>query len=218
MSDPLISPRFLFRFSVPCRYCDPLWTDQGAPLGEAYRLASFAELDQRGAAPDFRAAWSEAGLAFRLEVHGKEQPPWCRAARPADSDGLQIWIDTRNVQNVHRAGRFCHRFFFLPAGDGKELAQPVAGVLPIHRARAPHGPISAGQLKVFSQERSDGYVLHALVAAEALTGFDPSEHPALGFTYAVMDRELGEQTYGPGSPMPYQEDPALWSTLELVQQ
>ena len=54
------------------------------------------------------------------------------------------------------------------------------------------------------------------MTAEALTGFDPQEHPRLGFTYAVVDRELGEQTLGVGSPMPYQEDPSLWATLELV--
>ena len=50
---------------------------------------------------------------------------------------------------------------------------------------------------------------------KAITGFDPQEHPRLGFTYAVIDRELGEQTLTVGSPMPYQEDPSLWATLEL---
>lgn len=216
MPEPLVSPRFLFHFTAPCRYCDPLWTDKGAPLGEAYRLPSLAELDERVAAPDFRAAWSESGLAFRLEVHGKKQPSWCRATQPAESDGLQIWIDTRNVQNVHRASRFCHRLFFLPAGDGRGFAQPAAGVLPINRTRTPHSPIEADQLAVLSQKTADGYILHAHIAAEALTGFDPVDHPALGFTYAVMDHELGEHTFGPGSPMPYQEDPSLWATLELV--
>ena len=29
-----------------------------------------------------------------------------------------VWIDTRNTQNIHRAGRFCHRFAFLPVGAG----------------------------------------------------------------------------------------------------
>ena len=52
--------------------------------------------------------------------------------------------------------------------------------------------------------------------AEALTGFDPQEHPRLGFTYAVMDRELGKQTFNIGAGMPFDEDPGLWATLELV--
>ncbi|MBN1589352.1 MAG: hypothetical protein JW888_07550 [Pirellulales bacterium] len=216
MNEPLVSPRFLFRFSVPCRHCDPLWTAKGASLDKNCVLPSFAELEQPGAAPELRAGWSHSGLAFRLEVRGKRQAPWCRAEGPADSDGLQIWLDTRDVKNVHRAGRFCHRLFFLPAGGGQGFTEPAAGVLPIHRARALHGPIDESQLKVLSRKRADGYVLDAFVAADALTGFDPEEHSRLGFFYAVMDRELGEQTFGAGNPMPYPQDPSLWATLELT--
>ena len=191
MTDALVSPRFLFRFSVPCRYCDPLWTTKGAALGEEHVLPSFSELEQPGAAPEVRAGWSHLGLAFRVEVRGKRQAPWCRAERPEDSDGLQIWLDTRDVKSVHRTGRFCHRLFFLPAGAGRGLTKPVAGVLPIHRARAVHGPIRENQLKVLSRNprgAGRGYVLDAFVAADALTGFDPGEHTRLGFTYAVLWR------------------------------
>jgi len=216
MSDALISPRLLFHFSMPCRYGDPLWTTKGAALGEEHVIASFSQLEQPGASPEMRVGWSRLGLAFRLEVRGKRQAPWCRAERPEDSDGLQLWLDTRDVKNVHRAGRFCHRLFFLPAGAGRGFTRPVAGVLPIPRARAPHGPIHENQLKVLCSDRSDGYVLDAFIAADALTGFDPDEHTRLGFTYAVMDRELGEHTLGVGGPMPYQQDPSLWTTLELI--
>ena len=243
VTDPLLPTRFLFCFSVPCRYRDPLWPDDAQPLGEAYRLIGLGELEERAAWADVRAAWSEAGLAFHVRVQGKRQPPWCRASRPEDSDCLQIWIDTRDVHNVHRAGRFCHRFIFLPGGaaekkgtgpigrdqpsvgarppgathqlDLSPFSQPVAEALPINRARELPPPIRPGLLKARCEKRVDGYILEALIPAEALTGFDPTEHPSLGFTYAVIDRELGEQTFGVGSPMPYQEDPSLWATLEL---
>ena len=89
-------------------------------------------------------------------------------------------------------------------------------MLPINRARELPQPVREGLLKARCEQRADGYVLEAFIPAEALTGFDPAEHPRLGFTYAVIDRELGEQTFGVGSPMPYQEDPGLWATLELV--
>jgi hypothetical protein len=69
---------------------------------------------------------------------------------------------------------------------------------------------------VHAQQRSDGYVLHAFIPAEALTGFDPQEHPRLGFNYAIIDRELGVQTFSAGPPLPYDEDPSLWATLEMV--
>lgn len=216
MPDVLLPVRLLFRFSVPCRYAHPLWTPSGAGLDETYRLVGFAALEDRPTPADVRAAWSEAGLAFTLRVQGKRQSPWCRQTRPEDSDGLQLFIDTRDVHNVHRAGRFCHHFVFLPGGGGRRFDQPVAQWLPIHRAREHPRAIRPGQLQVRSEQRIDGYRLEAFLPAEALTGFDPQEYPRLGFNYALTDRELGEQTLTTGSPMPYQEDPSLWATLELV--
>jgi len=216
MPDSLLPERFLFRFSVPCRRRDPLWTKRGAALDESYRLVSLAALEDRPTWADIRAAWSESGLALAVRVQGKRQAPWCRTTRPEDSDGLQLFVDTRDVHNVHRAGRFCHRFVFLPAGAGRRLDLPVAEWLPINRAREHPRAIGPHALQVRSQKRIDGYLLEGFIAADALTGFDPTEHPRLGFNYAVLDREWGEQTLTAGSPMPYQEDPSLWATLELV--
>lgn len=212
----MLPKRFLFRFSAPCRFLDPLWTDQGAPLDVAYRLVGLAELEDKPVWADFRAAWSEAGFAFSVRVEGKRQVPWCREERAEDSDGVQLWIDTRDVHNVHRAGRFCHRFLFLPRGAGPRQDQPLVQWLPIHRAREHPRPVRLADIRRRSQRRPDGYLLEAFLPAECLTGFDPQDHPRLGFTYAVFDRELGEQTFAVGSPMPYQEDPSLWATLELV--
>ena len=62
----------------------------------------------------------------------------------------------------------------------------------------------------------DGYVLEALIPAEALTGWGPVDHPRLGFAFAVYDRELGVQTYTIGTEFPFESDPSLWATLELT--
>ena len=216
MPEPLLPTRFLFRFAVPCLHKEPLWTPQGAGLEAKHRLLHLAELEGQPAAAEVRAAWSEAGLAVAARVGGKRQPPWCRATRPEESDGLQLWIDTRDVHNVHRAGHFCHRFLLMPRGAGERIEDPAAMALPINRARELPRPIRPGQLQVRSRIGRDGYFLEGFLPAEALTGFDPQEHPRLGFTYALVDRELGTQTFGAGSPLPYQEDPSLWATLELV--
>ncbi len=217
MSNSLIPERFLFRFSLPCLYRDSLWTSGGAQLEERFCLPNLSELEGRPTIAQVRAAWNNSGLAFLVRVQGKQQTPWCRAAKPEDSDGFQVWIDTRDVHNVHRAGRFCHRFLFLPAGAGPRLDEPAAQWLMINRAKEHPRPITAEQLKVRSKKQKDGYLLEAYIPGEALTGFDPQEHPRIGFTYAIIDRELGEQTLTVGSPLPYQEDPSLWATLELVQ-
>ncbi|MCE9544821.1 MAG: hypothetical protein K8T25_04785 [Planctomycetia bacterium] len=179
-------------------------------------MLSLSLLDGEVPWSDFRIAWSEEGLAFGLTVEGKRQPPWCRANRVEDSDGLVVWIDTRDTHNVHRAGRFCQQFHFLPQGGGTKLDEPVAVHVAIDRSREQPRPVGPGVLKVRSEKRVDGYVLQGLIPAAALTGFDPAEHPRLGFQYAVVDREKGEQTFSVGGEFPYRSDPSLWGTLELA--
>jgi len=215
--DRLIAPRFLFQFAVPLRTKAPLWTEAGARLDESYRLIDLGQLDRQRSFADVRLAWGAGGLAFTAIVHGKRQPLWCRESRPEDSDGVQLWIDTRATHNIHRASRYCHRFVFLPGGAGRHHQQPVADQLILHRARENARPIRPRDLAVSALRRTGGYQLDGLIPAAALTGFDPQEHPRLGFTYAVYDRELGLQTYSAGPTFPYEEDPSTWATLELVQ-
>lgn len=212
----MLPKRILFRLSAPCLHRQPLWSPKGLNLEPEYRLPNFGELERQAGGPEVLAAWSDEGLAFVFHVEGKQQAPWCRTSRPEDSDGVQLWIDTRDVHNVHRASRFCHRFLFMPTGTGARLDRPWGQWMPINRAREQPGAIPSGQLRVESEVLADGYRMEILLGAKALTGYDPDEHPRIGFQYAVIDRELGEQTFGVGSPMPYHEDPSLWATLELT--
>ena len=212
----LLPPPFLFRFSVPCRYRRRLWSDKGIQLAESYVVPSFRELEGRSVFADLRLAWSEKGLAFTHKVRSKKQALWCRSSRLEDSDGLRLWIDTRDTHTVHRASRFCHQFVFIPSGGGRTLEEPVAALVPINRAREPARPVAPATLGVLSEPRVDGYKLQGHIPAGALHGFDPQDHPRLGFYYAVVDRELGWQTLSLGPEFPIQEDPSLWGTLELV--
>jgi hypothetical protein len=216
MSEQLLSPTFLFRFSAPCVYRDVRWTAASLGLDEKHRLTHFGALDGARTFADVRAAWSEEALAFSVRVEGKLQAPWCRESRIADSDGLSLWIDTRDTHNIHRASRFCHRFMFLPTGGGRALADPVADQLLVDRARENARPVRPGALCVRSEKRVDGYLLECLIPADALTGYNPADYPKLGFTYAVIDRELGIQTFAVGVEFPFEADPSLWGTLELL--
>ena len=54
------------------------------------------------------------------------------------------------------------------------------------------------------------------IPAAALTGFSPADQPAIGFSYAVIDRELGWQTFSVGPELPFVDDPSLWGTLEFL--
>ncbi len=216
MPDSLLPASFLFRYSVPCRYADVAWSEAGADLGEEFRLPNFASLDGGPERHDLRCAWSETGLTFTVRVVGKKQLPWCRDNRIDESDGLHVWIDTRDTHNIHRAGRFCHYFVFLPSGGGNRLADPVAAQMLINRAKEQARPVRPGMLGVRSRVSAEGYELQAHISAAALTGFDPAEHPRLGFMSAIADRELGTQAFCSAADFPYQEDPSVWATLELV--
>ena len=216
MTTPLLPARFLFRYSVPCRYRKPLWTDAGLNLPDECRLPRLAELEGIRTYADVRCAWNDEGLGFSVRVEGKKQLPWCRDSRPDESDGLRLWIDTRDTHNIHRAGRFCHQFMFMPAGSGRNLDEPCGEQLFIYRARENAKPVRSNVFRVRREKRADGYLLECFLPGTALTGWDPAENPKLGFTYAVIDRELTTQTFTCGPEFPYHEDPSLWGTLELA--
>jgi hypothetical protein len=179
-------------------------------------MPSFGELEDRPMFADVRLGWNESGLGLSVRVRGKKQSPWCRESRPEDSDGLSLWISTRSTHNIHRATRFCHWFVLMPQGSGRLSDRPTARLVPIPRARQEPNKIAPDRLVIRSERRVDGYVLRALIRADAMTGYDPQEQPRLGFTYAVTDRELGWQTFTIGSEFPFPSDPTLWGTLDLV--
>jgi len=213
MTESLLPARFFFRFAAGCLF------DAGAhdaALGEQHRLPTFSEIDEQQPFADVRAGWNREGLSFSVGIENKKHPCWCRETKMDDSDGIQLWIDTRDTHNIHRASRFCHRFVFLPFGGGRSFEQPVADQLLIDRARENANPVRPGQLRVWTDKLKSGYRMRIFIPAGAPTGFNPDDHPRLGFTYAIFDREFGEQTFSVGSHFPFQVDPSLWGTLELV--
>lgn len=212
----LVPNRFLFRVSQPCRYAPGVPDDDEGlfTLPEACRVDNFAGLDGQANFADVRMAWNEDGLAVQVEVRGKEQPPAGDASRPRLSDGLSLWVDTRDSRTSHRASRFCHQFHFLPTGGGPERDEAAFVPVKIHRALA-DAPLAEGvPLRVV--KRAGGYRLTAWLPAAALAGYDPEQSPRLGLFWVVRDGELGEQASGATADLPYAEDPTLWGVLELV--
>ncbi len=212
----LLAPTFLFRFAVPCYRLDSLWSKQEIQLPELYRMPTFGELEERPMYADLRVGWNEEGIGVSVRVVGKRQTPWCRRTRMEDSDGLRLWFDTRNTGNIHRASRFCHEFMIMPQGGGNSEKEPFAALIEIHRSKENPRPVSPEAIQIRNEKRVDGYRLRAAIPAEALTGFEPSEHHQLGFSYAVMDRELGWQTFTISNEFPFMSDPSLWGTLDLI--
>jgi hypothetical protein len=217
---PLVPNRFLFRVAHACRHVTgiPREGDDLLDLPETCRIDSFAALDEGRDFGDVLLAWNEFGLAFQVEVRGKEQAPVGDAERPRHSDGATLWIDTRDARTSHRASRYCHQFHFLPAGGGPDRDAPVFVQTKINRALQ-DAPLAAASAVPFQcQSIKGGYRLEAFLPAAVLNGFDPEQNPRLGFYYAIRDTELGEQVLSVGSEFPYADDPTLWSVLELVRE
>lgn len=214
----LIPNRFLFRVAFPCRYVGqvPREGDDLLDLPDVCRIDNFADMDGRRNFAEVRLAWNEGGLALQVDVRGKGQPPVGDAAKPRHSDGMSLWIDTRDARTSHRASRHCHQFHFLPAGGGPEKDEPAFVQSKINRAvqDAPAAPPASVPFQFL--RRTGGWRLEAFLPAAALNGFDSEQNPRIGFYYAVRDGELGEQVLSVGPDFPYAEDPSLWSVLELI--
>jgi hypothetical protein len=215
---PLVPNRFLFRVTTPCLFVPdlPREGEDLLDLPEPCRVDNFAGTDELANFADVRLAWNEGGLAFQVDVRGKEKPPAGDAARPRHSDGVTLWLDTRDARTSHRASQFCHQFHFLAAGGGPDREEPAFVQSKIHRAAkdAPFAP--AGSVPFRCVVKGSSYRVEAYVPAVALHGWDPEQNPRLGLFYAVHDQELGFQLSGAGSDFPYAEDPTLWGALELT--
>ncbi|MCA9235918.1 MAG: hypothetical protein KDA44_10635 [Planctomycetales bacterium] len=215
--DPaLLPPRQQFRFSFDVKRFEMPAKGATLSLDESFALPTFGSLDGEEPFAEVRMGWNPVGIVWQLIVAGRSQLPWCRESRLDESDGLQVWVDTRGTFNIHRASRYCHRFVFLPRGGGSASDQPLADQLLINRARENATPVRPRQLQAISRCTSSGYTLTAVAAAAALGGFDPEQQPRIGFTYAVLDRERGLQTLSTGPGFPYEEDPSCWAEAVLV--
>jgi len=215
---PVLPARFLFRIAHRCRYIRaiPQKDNDLLDLPQECRISNWADMEGLKNFADVRLAWNELGLGIQVEVRGKEHEVTGHQSKLKASDGITLWIDTRDSRSTHRASRYCHQFHFLPMGGGNDGTEGYFAQANIHRALqdAPHCP---PHLVMFHVKLArGGYLLEAFLPATALHGFDFEQSGRLGIYYVVRDNELGDQTLSVSSDFPYWEDPSLWSVLELA--
>lgn len=216
----LVPTPFLFRYSLRAKKVAGLPKRSKTSLlglSPDCSLPNLREVDGEQNFGDIRLAWNGQGVGISAEVGGRTAPLACDSKRPAESDGLQVWIDTRNTQNIHRSSRFCHHFCFLPARKNGKAEKPFATQLEIARARE-SGQLADGKtLSVCVKAKKAGYLLEAWIPKSALNGFDPDSSKHVGFYYHLRDSELGEQYLTVDDEFPFANDPSLWSTVELIE-
>lgn len=210
--DLKLPARLLFRFAASCRYVGRRWSRDGIDLSAEYRLPDLHSLEvgMPGFA-DVRMGWNEQGLLFSVWMPISRPLPSKRTRDDRGGDEISLWIDTRDVHDVHRATRYCHRFYIEIMGRHVQ-----ASIAPIQNARGKPKEIDESLLCALLVADSDKQRIDVFIPAAAMTGYDPVEHPRLGFNYVVRHQSWGEQMFSNGSPLPYRTDPSLWGTLELA--
>ena len=209
-----IPKRAFFNFAAPCPYREdvPVLDGDLKEWDDRYLLPDLTAVEEKEAYADFYAAWNDDGLFFAVQINGASSLN-VDSRRPQRSDGIQLWVDTRDVRNAHRASRYCHHFVFLP---GKGRTKPLGRQFRIRRARAQARLCDSGDLRVASKTVKPGYQMEIHLPKAVLTGFDPDENTRLGFTYLLRDKKLGRQYWSANETVPVSYDPSLWGTLELV--
>lgn len=215
---PAVVPHsFLFRYAIPVNRVDdiPASDDALVPLDRATEVPFFGGLDGHAPFASVHVAWNDNGVGIAMNIQGKTNQLRSNRAMPTEADGLQVWIDTRNTQSIHRASRFCHHFCFVATGGGPKKDQPYAQQLQIARAREESKIAASNDIPVRIQQGTDSYRLEAWLPAGVLTGYEPEANPALGFFYHVRDAQLGDQYLSVDRDFPFATDPSVWSTLQL---
>jgi hypothetical protein len=187
-------------------------------LDDRFLLPDFSHLNDKKAYGRVKLAWSVDGLTFECKVRGKKSPPQFVQDKGGFSDGLRVWIDTRNSPNVHRATRYCHCFHFFPTGKTQSSGVPhrCRGILDeVARAREQPNTIQPSDLQVECHSQADGYDLVIFIPGSCLTGYQPQDFDRLRIYYDIVDAELGTQSQAWTPELRYAEDPSLWMEARL---
>lgn len=213
----LIPNRFLFAFEFPMRHRRKPPPLDGKLTGWTERelLPKLGELDGEPEFGDVWACWNDAGLWVACRVGQKSKTLRCDPREYWKSDHLRLCVGMRETRNIKRATRFCQQFYFMPAGGGAKGAKPIAGGVPIKRAREDAPMVPSDRIPIASRVTKSGYTLEAHLPADSLAGFDPNEHTRIGFYYILEDRDHGQQFLTVGDDLYWFVDPSTWATAVL---
>lgn len=216
MLDLPVAPRLFFACTFACPRRDPGPRIDGdlRDWDDECLLPDLMAIDGHPSFAAVRLAWNDAGLYLALEV--KDKTEYRIDPRNIDrGDCLELWVDTRDVKDQHRANRFCHRFYFLPGGTGRDGKKPIGRQMAIDQAREQAPPCPEESIRVALRRLKRSYRMEIALPAQGLNGFQPGEFGRLGFTYLLHDSQHGTQSWSCGPDLGVAHDPGTWGTVEL---
>ena len=161
------------------------------------------------------AGWSIDGLALAFDVHATHQLQ-IAPDRPFQSEGVEIWVDTRDARAARKPTRFCHHFVVLPGGQGPGGRQPLVTELNPGGVKKTEDMSDLRHVRAAARTQpGTGYRLEVLLGREALVGYSPLESPSIGLAYRVRSTVAGLQDLAFGERFPIWRNPSLWRSAKL---
>ena len=212
-----VPQRAFFSFAFPCqRRRDPPVIDGNLKdWDDSFHIPDLMGIEGQSSFARLSMGWDDNGLYFAVEVSGKTS----YKIDPKNywhGDCLELWIDTRDMKDIHRATRFCHHFFFLPGGSGRDGKSPIGRQTSIDNAREQAPPCSEDSIQVGLKRLKRSYRMEIALPATGLNGYEPQEFEHIGFNYALRDSECGVQSWSVSRDTPVVHDPSTWGSVQLA--
>ncbi len=214
----ILPRRALFQFEVPIRYLatSPRLHGDLASWTDDHLLPPLVEIEGIEPFADVYCGWNEDGLYAGFDIPNRTTRAQCDPTHWWKKNGLRLGIDTRDARDIKRATRFCHFFYLLPTGGGRDGKTPVVGTHRMSRAKEPPPNVDTRRIKVAAHVTRQGYTLEVAIPATCLHGWDPAEHPRIGLFYKVKDSQHGSQHLSADDELGWNVDPSTWATGVLT--
>ncbi len=196
---PAISPASFYSFSLSIKK-KKSW----------YVLPDIASLEAEDSFVTIKFRFTEDELSFRFEV----DHPFQEAVFPQveKGDGIELFLDTRDMKNAKAITKFCHHFVFLPAEvDGIWAAEVTK-----FRSDETHPYPDHEQIKPQVSHTKNGYALEVLLTKDTLFGYDPTTFSRIGFACRVHRKGKTPYFFGPDErDLSLASAPDTWPSVHL---
>jgi hypothetical protein len=159
------------------------------------------------------AGWSPQGLAFAFDVEAGHDL-WGDPDHPYRSDGVEVWVDTRDSRDAKKPTPYCHHLVVVAGAQGA-----VAVGLRVGGSAPPDERERLGHVRAEARGgtgRARGrYGLEVFLAAEAMDGYAPLESGSVGLAYRLRSSRRAVQDLSFGDAFPLWRNPSLWRSARL---
>ena len=180
------------------------------PFQAPFLLPSCSELLDQEEFAKVAISYEEKGIHIAIEI----DQPFEQVFFPKveDGDGVEIFIDTKDIKTTGSLHRFCHHFVFLP----KPVANITACEVTRLRMEDSHPLADSAFLHVKPIFLKNSYQLYLFIDTQALFGFDPSETTSIGFSYKIHRSKGASQEFNHSSQeFLIEKYPYLWASMQL---